>query len=382
MAQKGWFDMKRKILFLTDVMSFGGVEKVLVNTLNGIDCSVFEVTLLVMYKTNQEIHNISNIPTNIKVKYMFEGQVNYKLKRLMFLFFLIIPRLMNFLFIRGSYDVIVTTKDMFTYPVSFKKCSKVMWIHGGLEHFDTEKASFYRRLKNWLQFRCYKRFEKIILLTNIAKNRFVQKFGLEEKCYVLNNPLNDLEIQRLANEEVIDCQFSDFTVVCSCRLSIEKGVERLLNASRRLIRENYNFNVLIIGDGDQKAELQRLVFLDSKLSDKVDFIGFKENPYKYIKKCTIYVSPSKTEGFSLSIAEAIILGLPVMSTDCNGPIEILANGEFGYIVKNSEDGIYEGLKELLTKPELIEYYKLKSIERKKYFNFETNINNLEKIINT
>lgn len=371
----------RRILFLTDVMSFGGVEKVLVNTLNGIDCSVFDVTLLVMYKTNQEIHNIRKIPANVKVKYMFESQVNYKLKRLIYLFFLIILRLMNILFIKGKYDVIVTTKDMFTYPVSFNKCSKVMWVHGGLEHFDTEKINFYRRLKNWLQFRRYKKFDKIILLTNAAKNRFIQKFGLEKKCFVLNNPINDLEIQSLANEEVIDYEIPDLTIVCSCRLSIEKGVERLLNASRRLLHENYNFNVLIIGDGDQKKELKRLVLLDSSLSERVDFIGFKNNPYKYIKKCTIYVSPSKTEGFPLSIAEAIILGLPIISTDCKGPVEMLSNGEFGLIVKNNEDGIYEGLKELLTNPELIEYYKLKSIERKKYFNFETNIKNLEKIIN-
>lgn len=373
--------MKRKILFLTDVMSFGGVEKVLVNTLNGLDYNIFDVTLLVLYKTNQEKNNIRKIPANVKVQYIFEGQVNYKLKRLIYLLFLILPRLMNFLFLKGNYDVMVTTKDMFTYPVSFNKCSKVMWVHGGLDHFDTEKDNFSRRLKNWLQFRRYNKFERIILLTNAAKSRFVQKFGLEKKCFVLNNPINDLEILCLANEEVIDYEFPDFTIVCSCRLSIEKGVERLLNASRRLLHENYNLNILIIGDGEQKKELEKMVLTDSKLCDRVDFIGFKKNPYKYIKKCTIYVSPSKTEGFPLSIAEAIILGLPVMSTDCRGPVEMLSNGEFGLIVTNSEDGIYEGLKELLTNPDLVEYYKFKSVERKKYFNFNNNIKSLEKIIN-
>lgn len=375
--------MKKKVLIVTDIMSIGGVERVIVNTLNGIDYSKFDVTLFIMYKTQGEKININKIPKSVRIEYLFTKPIKGVYKRILYYVMVLFPHLMtNKITRKNDWDVIITTKDMFSYPISASKGYKIMWVHGGFEHFETEKPNMFINFKRWLQKCTYNKFDKIILLTNAAKERFCNKYNLKEKSYVLNNPINTIEIERLANEGVSDYEFEHcVNLVCSSRLSIEKGVDRLVNSCSKLIKEGYKFKLIILGDGPEKGKLNELILEEPLLAKNVSILGFKDNPYKYISKCDIYVSPSLTEGFSLSIAEAIVLGLAILSTDCKGSAEMIDNGRFGLLVDNSENGVYEGLKKMLSMPELIDYYKLKSKERKEYFSYEKNIKLLEDIIN-
>ena len=104
------------------------------------------------------------------------------------------------------------------------------------------------------------------------------------------------------------------------------------------------------------------------LHDTFILAGFKNNPYKYINKCDIYVCSSRREGFSTAVTEALILGKPVVSTNCSGAYELLGyNNEYGIVVENSTKGIYDGLKLLLKDPLLVEKYRKKAIIRGKKF---------------
>lgn len=362
-------------------MSIGGVEKVIINTLTGLDYSKFDVSLFIMYKTGGERTNIDKIPKCVKISYLFQIPIKAIYQKILYLLFLFIPRIMNNFIIKENYDVIVTTKDVFSYPVIFNNCVKIMWVHGGLEHLETEKNSFSTVLKRWRQKKFYKKFNEIIFLTAAAKKRFEIKYNIKEKCHILLNPINSREIIELSIESINDYKFSDnITIVCSCRLSPEKGVVRLINATERLINEGYDFNLLILGDGPEKNKINKIISNNKLLSKNVTLLGFKENPYKYLRKSSLYVSPSLTEGFALSIAEAIILELPIMSTLCNGPSEVLENGKFGMLVENSENGLYEGLKSFILKPNLINFYKHKSRLRKNFFTYEKNIKEFEELI--
>ncbi|MBS4205799.1 glycosyltransferase [Bacillus sp. FJAT-49754] len=363
-------------------MSIGGVEKVIVNTLNGIDYSIFDVTLFIMYKTEGEISNIKKIPAMVNIQYLFNKPPKGAYQRILYYLFMFFPHtVINSFIVKESYDIIVTTKDVFSYPISVNKCKKVMWIHGGLEYLETENPSIFNKIKIWYKNRTYSKFNHILLLTNAAKKRFCNKYGTEDRCHVLYNPINNDEITKLSNEAVLDYEFkSDMVIICSCRLSIEKGVDRLLDACNKLFQEGYNFNLIILGDGPEKVNLMEKIQNNPLLNNKVAMLGFKENPYKYISKCNIYISPSITEGFSLSIAEAMILDLPIISTNCNGPKEILENGKYGLLVENTENGIYQGLKKIISNRDLIDYYRLKSGERKEFFSYEKNIRALEGIL--
>ncbi|MBD3107669.1 glycosyltransferase [Bacillus sp. AGMB 02131] len=363
-------------------MSVGGVETVIVNTLQGLNYSKFDVTLFIMYKTNEEKENLKKIPDKVKIKYLFkEPPAGYLQIALYYLFMFFPPAIMNKLIVKEPFDIIITTKDVFTYPISANTCKKIMWVHGGLEHLKSDRLTFSNKLKYAFKKIRYGRFDKIILLTNSAKENFCSKFPFESKCIILANPINTVKIEKLSKEPVKDYTFNEnLTIVCSSRLSIEKGVERLIKSCEILLKEGYNFNLLILGDGPEKLKLEQLIEKDPLLREKITMLGFRKNPFKYMSKSSLYISPSFTEGYSLSIAEAIILGLPIIGTDCDGNAAVLDNGKYGLLVENSESGIYVGLRKMLSSSHLLLEYRLKSQERQEFFSYEKNIKLLEKII--
>jgi glycosyltransferase involved in cell wall biosynthesis len=76
----------------------------------------------------------------------------------------------------------------------------------------------------------------------------------------------------------------------------------------------------------------------------------------------------------------MILGLPVVSTDCAGPNELLNYGEFGLLVENNTDKLYEGLKKILSDEQLLEHYKNKAIERSRSFILKERMKEIEKVL--
>ena len=109
--------------------------------------------------------------------------------------------------------------------------------------------------------------------------------------------------------------------------------------------------------------------------------GFVEVFEKYIKQGDLFVCSSINEGFSLVIAEAMILGLPAISTNCSGPNELLNFGEYGYIVENNDKALYKGLKEIINDDKKLQYYKKKSSERVDFFNYKNRISDIERLFN-
>lgn len=376
--------MKKKLLLVTDVMSPGGVESVIVTTLQGLNYDKFDTTLLIMYKKEEEKDNLRKIPDAVNIRYLFQKPPKQYLQVILYyLMILLPPFITNKFLVKEPYDIVVTTKEVFTYPISAAKCKKVMWIHSGLEHLRTEQSTVTNKLKNVIKEAKYRKFDNILLLTNRAKESFCTQFSLSSKCYVLPNPINNDVVETLAKEPVTDYQFnSGLTIVCSSRLSIEKGVERLIKVCERLFRQGYEFHVLILGDGPERAHLDNIISTNSILKEKIMMLGYKENPFKYMGKASLYVSPSFTEGFSLSIAEAMIAGLPILSTYCNGPAEILDDGKYGLLVENNENGLFEGIKRFISTPDILEDYRMKSAERKVFFQYKTTIELFEEIILT
>lgn len=108
-------------------------------------------------------------------------------------------------------------------------------------------------------------------------------------------------------------------------------------------------------------------------------MGYRDNPYKYVANCDLYVCSSRREGFSTAVTESLIVGTPVISTDCSGAKEMLGeNNEYGLVVENNEVALYKGLKYILDTPQWINHYKKKAAERGKYFNKSNTVSEVEK----
>ena len=99
----------------------------------------------------------------------------------------------------------------------------------------------------------------------------------------------------------------------------------------------------------------------------------------YMSQCDCFVCSSRTEGYSLVIAEAMCVGLPVISTRCAGPEEILEGGKWGVIVDNSTDGLYEGMRQMLIDNKTEEYKEL-SLERAKSFDIEKTMSEVYSVL--
>ena len=94
------------------------------------------------------------------------------------------------------------------------------------------------------------------------------------------------------------------------------------------------------------------------LKSKVTLVGFRENPYPMLKESDLYVCSSHREGYSTTVVESLVLGVPVLTTNCSGMTEILGeNQEFGMIVDNNDEALIQGLERILNDNQLYAYYK-------------------------
>nr|WP_306558954.1 glycosyltransferase [Cetobacterium somerae] len=162
-------------------------------------------------------------------------------------------------------------------------------------------------------------------------------------------------------------EFQYLNIISVGRLVKAKGYDILLNACELLLAKKIYFKLIILGEGPEENELKKYIKYN-KLEEYIKLKSFKENPYPYIKKADIFVLASRYEGFSLVLAEAIVLEKPIIATTCTGPNEILNNGKYGIQVPiENVEKLAEALEMLLLDENKRMYYSKKSEERKFFF---------------
>ena len=133
------------------------------------------------------------------------------------------------------------------------------------------------------------------------------------------------------------------------RLTHQKAYDRLLRVHKRLQQEGFDYDLWILGEGEGRPMLEQFIEKND-LADSVRLFGFQDNPYPFVNAADLLVCSSRYEGFSTFVTEGLILGKPIVTTDCAGMRELLGDSEFGLITENSEDGLYFGLKQILSSP--------------------------------
>jgi glycosyltransferase involved in cell wall biosynthesis len=195
--------------------------------------------------------------------------------------------------------------------------------------------------------------DDIIALTNEARMDLVKNFGVPlRKVTVIQNPIDLDYVRRMASEPLDrgDARLfsgKDSVIISVGRLYPKKGYQYLLRAFSLLIRER-RAKLLILGEGPYEKNLRRMASgLD--ISDRVHFMGFRTNPFKYVRNSDIFVFPSLYEGFPNVLLEAMACGAPVISTDCtSGPRDIIEPGKSGVLVPiENENALFQMMKRLI-----------------------------------
>lgn len=356
-----------RLLFVINSLRGGGAEKVLVNIVNALNKQKYDITLLVLFGdgVNKQFLN-----PNIKIKRL------YKKAPLGFVHIakLFPAGLLHKFFIKGKYDIEISylqgvcTRIVGGAPKGQKT---VAWIH----NFDRPDRIFRSRkemhtiLQKSSMVACVSKYTKE-QVDKISNNKIISK--------VLYNTQDVETILRSASEPVLDMESTDvIKFVAVGTLYDIKGYLRLLRCLLKYKLEGYKFKMYFVGDGPQRKELEDFVS-NNDMENYVTFWGFDKNPYKYMAKADMFICSSYTEGFSGTVSEATILGIPTLTTECAGMKEILGNNnEYGIVVDNTDIGLENGIRNVLSNPEILKYYKDAVKRRSDFFKPEKTVSEVE-----
>ena len=120
------------------------------------------------------------------------------------------------------------------------------------------------------------------------------------------------------------------------RLHEIKGYDVLLRAAAKLRGMGVDFRLRLAGDGPEMGPLRHLSE-NLGLGDRVEFVGWVANPGDFLKTIDLFIVPSRYESFGLVVIEAMAAGVPVVTSDIEGPCEILKGGALGTLFRSEDD---------------------------------------------
>ena len=368
--------MKTRILFLIHDLGPGGAEKVLVNLVNNMDRSKFDITLLSLFAggINEQFLK-SDIHYRTIFSRTFRGNIHVMK--------LLSPQQLHRFFIRETYDIEIAYLEGPSARIISgcpdENTKLVSWIHIQQKSARSTARSF-RSVQEATS--CYDRFHRIIAVSEEVKKTFLAALPATAPVEVLYNTNESKQILTQSSEPVEGGLFSsqEFKIIGVGKLLKSKGFDRLARIISELKKDGYPVHFYILGIGPLQQELEQYI-ADNHLEHQITLLGYKTNPYKYVSKCNIFVCASFAEGFSTAATEALIVGTPVCTVEVSGMKEMLGeHDEWGIVTENSEEALYQGIKDLLDHPDKLARYKEKAIERGKTFSTENTVRAVEDML--
>lgn len=333
----------KKELYVIEGFYAGGIEVSLYNLLREYNFETHDVTVLSVVD-GPLFEKFKELPIHVKCilehNKEFRGQhwlVNLAIKYM--------PSKMLHRIIVGNtkYDTEVAYHN--GQPAAIvsgapKNCRKIAWFHMGFPSDATP-----RNIDNYLHNGTksiirYGKFDQLICVSHKQKESLIRLFqdaggDFEKYITVRHNVVNKNRIRELS-AEAIGLRYDGIVIVACGRLSKEKGFDRLVLLAQKLSEYSDDFEIWLIGSGNEKENIQQMARSGGVL-DKIRFLGFQENPYKYISKADYVVCPSRYESYGLAVAEALVLGKNVIAARCEGTEELLIDVKGSYLIQNDDE---------------------------------------------
>ncbi|MBC5624028.1 glycosyltransferase [Clostridium sp. NSJ-49] len=340
-----------KVIFITNKLITGGVEKALLEMIKQIPKDNFEITIGVFnlggeleksLRSDVKIIEIPEVNESIKtilIKDLAEMKLIELIKKIKNLIMCNLVKDYNekcryrcklYRKLNEIYDVAVCYHKPTDLPVPYvidnvKSNKKVLWIHMDMSKIaENEKRGYYK---------LYKEYDEIICISKAVKNQVINIFPeFKNKTKVIYNFIDKGEIRKLSDcGEKFETSDGNYNILTVARLSTEKGHDLIIEAAILLKKKGVNFRWYLIGEGPIKNKLLKKVE-ENDLKKYVILLGNKDNPYGYFKTCDIYVQPSLEEGFGITVSEAKIFEKPIIITKFATSTEHIIDRKTGYIV--------------------------------------------------
>lgn len=222
--------------------------------------------------------------------------------------------------IEGEYDTAIAYCGPFDfltvmtlYYINAKK--RIQWVH-----FDVSKFHFNVKMCK----RLYQHFDDIFVVSDEAKKELLSVIPeIRNKTKTVHNVISKSQCEKLAEQGngFVD-SVAGKRIVTVGRLSEEKGQDIIPVVARKLKEQGCAFKWYLIGDGKLKNKIEQLA-KDNNVQHEIVFLGAQINPYQFLKNADLYVQTSIHEGFCITLGEAKVFGMPIISTEFAGAHEQL-----------------------------------------------------------
>jgi len=314
--------LKFRPLFILSDLEPGGAQRVILTILRHMDRKVFEPALVVVRPGGALT---GDVPEDIQVHAL-------KSRRVRFSF----PSIFRICRAMRPQSLISTLSHLNLYLLSlrFLLPSKMeLLVREANTPSMRLRATASPRLYRFLYRRFYPRADRVICNSLYMKEDLVNHFGLSpEKIVVIPNPVDMERIRSACDRGENPYGENRFHLVSVGRLTHQKGFDLLLKSLKGGSREGGDFDLTIVGDGPQQNVLEEMAG-ELGISERVEFVGHRENPFPYMAHADLFISASRYEGSPNVILESLACGTPVLAFDCpGGTREIIREGKNGWLV--------------------------------------------------
>mgnify|MGYP002620052069 CR=1 FL=1 len=354
----------KHIVILNHGLHISGVSRALVNLANLLAAHGYRITIKL---ASAQFDLADELDPRVQLSLFLPGFVNssgFRLRiygKLMQMVSWLPRKLQWFLFVGFGHDVeIAFNRGMSVAIVSHSmsaKSIKIAWVHSDFMQDCNPRAGFNCDAD---AVAGYSRYNRVVCVSQHVKSSFIQHFEDTGNLIVCHNVIDCCKIRRMSAEPfVFDVKIKHFSIVAVGRLTKAKNYELLIEVARLMEAAEEACSFYIIGDGELKQILLH------KASDvlSVKFLGSTSNPYPLMASADAYLSTSIFEGLSTTVIEAMILGLPVVVTDCCGMREIVGDSQWGQLCSFNPEQIASSLSRLIADHNYYEQQKRKSLQR-------------------
>lgn len=363
---------KLKVVFCLRDMQLGGVEFVLIRTLEQLlSRDDMEISFVSYVDIKESVYvDWFNAHPEIKRYVLYPcSWLGTKLKR----FFLVrlfqhivrdVYRGMRRIFIKHKVlydaDIIIDYYDFgFRKELRHLRARRVAWWHSSINKF-LVNSSYVKYVKN---------YDSFVTLTDGFVEEFKSRWPTHKnKIMRVYNPVNIEDInKKLAVAPVPD--YGKYFVSVA-RLSADKDIETVLRAFDKFWSDNNKPDVKMVFVGGGDINKYRAVADMFASRDKIVFAGPQKNPFGFMRGALAHILSSKAEGMGVVLVESMLAGTLNISSDCkNGPREILMNGDAGLLfAPGNVDELAKHMDEVYNKK--VEIEKMKKIATESLSRFE------------
>lgn len=258
---------------------------------------------------------------------------------------------------------------------------------------DFQKKTYGHRIE-----KLKNRRKKIMLAADgiIAVSNFIadiaKQIGVkEEKIRVIYNSIDFISVDEIKPETVekIKTNYGEKSkiIVTACQLTPWKGVADIIKIMPALIKKIGNVNLLVLGEGQEKANLKQLA-ATLNLAEQVHFLGKikRSDTMNYFRAADLFILNSNYEALSHTLLEVIKAGAPIVATNIGGNPEVIESGKEGLLVSyNNEKELLDAASRILSDNQLAKSYSANALQKLQKFNWAKNIEEtigvLKKVIN-